>query len=84
MANLKYFLWLTTRKGFQPGETGALLAHFGTPEAAYFAQREEYDLLGLPKNKKEALEDKDLTGAEQILADCTRLGIQILTIQDAD
>jgi len=84
MANLKYFLWLTQRKGFQPGETAALLAHFGTPEAVYFAQREEYDLLGLSEGKKRALEDKNLAGAEKILEDCERLGIHIMTIQDAD
>lgn len=84
MANLKYFLWLTTRKGFQPGETGALLSHFGTPEAVYFAEGEEYELLGLPQNKKKALMDKNLAGAEKILEDCDREGIHIMTIQDAD
>lgn len=84
MANLKYFLWLTTRGGFQPGEVFALLDHFGTPEAVYFAQREEYDLLGLPEMKKKALEDKSLAGAEKIWEECERLGIHIMTIQDAD
>lgn len=84
MANLKYFLWLTTRKGFWPGEAGALLDHFGTPEAAYYAEGEEYDLMGLTGQKKAALLDKDLSGAERILADCARLDIRILSIQDAD
>lgn len=84
MANLKYFLWLTNRKGLQSEDPGALLAHFGTPEAVYFAPEEEYDLLGIPKSKKAALLDKDLSGAEKILADCDRLGIHIMTIQDAD
>ena len=84
MANLKYFLWLTTRKGLQPEDPGVLLAHFGTPEAAYFAPEEEYDLLGLPGGKKAALLDKKLDGAEKILADCDREGIHIMTIQDAD
>lgn len=84
MANLKYFLWLTQRKGFGPGEIGKTLSFFGTPEAAYFAQREEYELLDLPGGKKEALEDKSLAGAEKILEDCDRLGVHIMTIQDAD
>lgn len=84
MANLKYFLWLTTRKGLQPGDPGVLLAHFGTPEAVYFADREEYDLLDLPSAKKAALADKSLAGAEKIWEDCERLGIHITTIQDAD
>lgn len=84
MANLKYFLWLTTRKGFSTGEAVRLLAHFGTPEAVYFAQEEEYALLGLSAGKRAGLRDKDLAGAERILADCDRLGIHMTTIQDAD
>lgn len=84
MANLKYFLWLTTRKGFQPREAGELLARFGTPEAVYFADSEEYALLGLPMAKRRALEDKNLDEAEKILEDCDRKGIHIMTLQDAD
>ncbi len=84
MANLKYFLWLTTRRGFQPVDAGRLLDYFGTPEAAYFAEAEEYELLGLPPAKRQALVDKDLDGAERILESCDRLGIHIMTIQDAD
>lgn len=84
MANLKYFLWLTTRKGLQSEDPGLLLAHFGTPEAVYYADRAEYDLLGLPEGKKAALADKSLAGAEKILEDCERLGIHITTVQDAD
>lgn len=84
MANLKYFLWLTTRKGLSTGEPWELLSRFGTPEAVYFAERAEYALLGITGAKRESLEDKDLSGAEKILADCDRLGIRIMTIQDAD
>lgn len=84
MANLKYFLWLTTRKGFPALEANRLLAHFGTPEAVYFAPEEEYDLLGLTGSKKSVLMDKSLDGAEKILADCDRLNIHIMTLQDAD
>ena len=84
MANLNYFLWLTTRKGFQPGDPWKLLQRFGTPEAIYFAAPEEYALAGLSPAKAKVLEDKDLSGAEKILADCDRLGIRILTIQDAE
>lgn len=84
MANLKYFLWLTTRKGLDTGEPWELLSRFGTPEAVYFAERAEYELLGLTGVKRKSLEDKDLGGAEKILADCDRLGVRIMTIQDAD
>lgn len=84
MANLKYFLWLTTRKGLRPDDPGRLLSHFGTPEAVYFADGEEYELLGLPPGKQTVLRDKDLSEAERILEECDRLGIHIMTIQDAD
>jgi len=84
MANLKYFLWLTTRKGLRPGEPWDLLSRFGTAEAVFFAERPEYELLGLPEAKLRSLEDKDLSGAEKIMEDCDRLGIHILTAQDAD
>ncbi len=84
MANLKYFLWLTTRPGFQPGDAWSLLQRFGTPEAVYYAEPAEYELAGLPAGKREALADKSLDRAEEILAACDRLGQRILTIQDAD
>ena len=42
MSTKKYWIWLTLRRGL--GGTGAakVLDHFGTPEAAYFADPEEY------------------------------------------
>ena len=45
MATLKYWLWLSTRKGVRPEQAGRLLEHFGTPERAYYADPEEYDLV---------------------------------------
>lgn len=85
MASLKYWLWLSTRKGL--GTLGALrlLEHFVTPEQVYFARSEEYDLVeGLPRSGRPELDDKDLSRVQGILADCDRLGLRILTMQDAD
>ena len=85
MATLKYWLWLSTRKGLRPEHINRLLEHFGTPEAAYFADPGEYELLEeLPQGAGEVLLDKDLARAEAILADCDRLGVRILTCGDAD
>ena len=84
MAALKYWIWLTMRRGMTPLQTFRLLDHFGTPEAAYFANREEYRLCGLTDWQQRTLLDKSLDGAERILGDCDRLGIRILTIQDAE
>lgn len=84
MATLKYWLWLTTRAGVGHGEAFRLLEQFGSPEGAYFADREEYRLAGVGGGSLASLEDKSLDGAERILADCERLGVRILTIQDAE
>lgn len=45
MATLKYWLWLTGRRGL--GNAGALrvLDHFVTPERAFYADPEEYALV---------------------------------------
>ena len=84
MASLKYWLWLTNRRGVGPDAAFRLLEHFGTPEGVYFADPGEYALTGLPAQARKALEDKSLDTAERILADCDRLGVRILTIQDAE
>lgn len=85
LAALKYWLWLTTRQGLGTLTAVRLLDQFGTPESAYFADGEEYEGVdGLSAKAKESLEDKDLSGAERILADCDRLGYRLLTLQDAE
>lgn len=85
MATLKYWLWLTTRKGLGTLTAVRILEAFGTPESAYFADGKEYDLVeALSGTAKSSLLDKDLSGAEAILADCDRLGYRILTLQDAE
>lgn len=79
---LKYWLWLTTRKGL--GARGAWLTarHFSSPQAAYNADTWEYQQIsGL--RTVEPLLDKDLSLPERILRQCYEKGISILTVQDA-
>lgn len=84
MASLKYWLWLTTRKGLSGAGALNLLDHFGTPEAAHFADPAEYDLVpGLTKVGKGALLDKSMDEVERILERCEQLGYRILTFGDA-
>lgn len=85
MSTIRHWLWLSTR-GSAPGMYAArLLERFGSPEAAYFAPEEAYDRIdGLPAAVKQALRDKSMEGAEKILADCERLNIRILTMQDTE
>ena len=84
MSALKYWIWLASRRGL--GAAGALtvLDYFVTPERAYYADREEYGMLPLHPSQRRDLEDKSLDRAERILGDCERLGLRIMTFQDAD
>lgn len=84
MAELKYWLWLTTRTGLGPVGALSVLDCFTTPERAYYGEREDYDVLNLPPFVKNALMDKSMDEANRILGECDRLGIRIMTFQDAD
>lgn len=84
MTILKYWLWLTTRRGLSTPGVLSVLDHFGTPEGAYFADPGEYALIpGLTPFGQKSLMDKALDEPERILAECERLGIRIMTIHDA-
>ncbi len=81
---LHYWLWLATRKHLGVKGQLAVLTHFGTPEAAYFADPAEYRQIPSLKAKEYAsLEDKQLDEAEAILRACYEKNIKILTWQDA-
>lgn len=81
---LHYWLWLATRKHLGVKGQLAVLTHFGSPEAAYFADPEEYrQISSLNEKECKTLEDKRLDEAESILRDCYEKDIKILTWQDA-
>lgn len=81
---LKYWLWLTNLRGLSNQTRLALLRHFGTPEDIYYADEDEILLTeGITRQQAALLADHDLTVANRILADCQRLNISILTLQDA-
>ncbi len=84
MASVSYWLWLTGRAGLSPARRQQLLAQWGTPERIYFADPGEYALeADLSESARRGLEDKSLAQAEEILGQCERLGISVLTLQDA-
>ena len=83
MSTLRHWIWLSTR-GFAPGQYAArLLEAFGSPEGVYHADQGAYEALYLPPKVKAALQDKSLREADQVLDHCQRLGIRVVTIQDA-
>ena len=84
MSALKYWLWLTELPGLTNQTRLALLRHFPTPEDVYYADPEEVLLTeGITREQAKLLEDKDCSNADRILADCQRLDLDLLTIQDA-
>lgn len=84
MSSLKYWLWLSTRKGLSNTGICELLDYFGTPEAIHFAGDWEYnELSGLSGQAKASLIDKSMDEPNRILSECERLGQRILTMADA-
>lgn len=85
MANLKYWVWLSTRDHVWSGAVQKVAEYFGSPERAYYATRRDYEQIGgLNERMIKALLDKGTARADDILGDCDRLGVRIMTCQDAD
>ena len=85
MSVLKYWVWLSELRGLGNQARLALLRHFGTPEDIFFADEGEILLTeGITRAQADALKNHDLKDADRILADCQRLGLRILTVQDAE
>lgn len=85
MAQLKYWLWLANLPKLNNQMKLALLEHFGEPDKIYYGEKEEYFLVqGMTKSLAQELENKNLERADQILGDCDRLGLRIITLRDAE
>ena len=85
MSALKYWLWLSNLRGLGNQTRLSLLRRFPSPEEIYYADGGELLLTeGIRREDADILADKRLDTAEKILADCARLDIRILTIQDAE
>jgi len=85
MSALKYWIWMTELRGLGNQTRLALLRHFGSPEDVFYADEAEILLTeGITREQAAILKDHSLTAADAILADCQRLGIRLLTLQDAE
>ena len=83
MAGIQYLLWLTTRRGLSQRHQVELLDYFGGAERAYFADREAFEPFGLKEDTLRALCDKSLDQPQRILERCDKLGLFLLSCQDA-
>ncbi|MBQ2854101.1 MAG: DNA-processing protein DprA [Oscillospiraceae bacterium] len=81
---LVHWIWFAHRPGLTDRMKRSLLQHFQDPEEMFFAGSDDFDFLeGLTEEGRESLRDKDLSQAENILAQCRKEGIHLLTIRDA-
>ena len=79
---LIHWIWLATRPHIADWVKARLVRHFGDAESVYFAS-DWPGVEGLTEDGIESLKDRDLTTAEEILDECDRTGLRILTYQDA-
>lgn len=81
---LTHWIWLAHRPGVSDRMKAELMTHFCDPEDIFYA--DESTLCQFPALTQEALAgllERDLTGAEEILAACSRKQLHILTYRDA-
>ena len=77
-----YWIWLAGRAGLGPVKLRQLLEHRGNPQRLYQALPEELTRMGLSERVRQALSDKDLQSARNILRRCEALGVTIFTLRD--
>lgn len=84
MSQLRYWIWLSTLSGLSLRGQLQLVEHFGSPEAVFLSDRGALEQLeGLTERELKALSRRDLRTADNVLEDCRKHQISILTIQDA-
>lgn len=84
MSQLRYWVWLSTLPGLSSRGQLQLIEHFGSPEAVFLSDRSALEQLeGLTERELTVLSRRDLRRADDVLEDCRKHQIGILTLQDA-
>lgn len=83
MAALKYWIWLSSLHGVSPAAAAKLLEEIGDPESIFFSEQEKYIASGVDKRTAEALMNKSLGRAYEILDSCENAGITPVAMSDA-
>ncbi|MDR1116879.1 MAG: DNA-processing protein DprA [Oscillospiraceae bacterium] len=85
MAQLKYWVWLSSKTGIKPAACQELISHFGTLENLYYAERGDYlKADGITGAEADILGDKSFETADRIFEACDRGQIKLMTMQDAE
>ena len=81
---LQHWIWLAHRPGLNDRMKLVLLQHFSDPEDIYFADSGAFSHIEeITEEAVEALQEKDLIPAQEILDTCQREKLHILTYRDA-
>lgn len=80
---LLYWIWLAELKDITLLQKQRLLEHFHDPEELYHTADGVFQKLGLPEKERQALQNRDLKAAEQILHRCTEKDIKLLPLTDS-
>ncbi|MBE6977609.1 MAG: DNA-protecting protein DprA [Ruminococcaceae bacterium] len=81
---LMHWIWLATLPGLHDRQKALLMQYFRDAEDVFFADADAYGCIEeLSQEEREALGNKDTALAEDILRQCQRLKIHILTYRDA-
>lgn len=79
---LLHWIWYATLPNLTLRQKLQLLERFSDPEELYRMESFSH-IPDISPEMEEALQNKDLTGSRKILADCKRLQLGVLTMQDA-
>lgn len=81
---LIHWIWFANRPNLSDRGRAEILQHFQDAEDVYFAASDAFSCVdGLTAEALASLQDKDLSQAEQILGECAKKQIHILTWRDA-
>lgn len=80
---LLYWIWFAELKNIALLQKQKLLEQFHDPEELYHTAEPVFQKLGLSEKERQALQNKDLKEAEQILCRCTEKGIKCLPVTDS-
>lgn len=81
---LLHWLWLSQRPSLSDRVKANLLQHFSDAEDIFYADPESFQAIeSLSDEAVKSLQDKNLTQAQEILDQCNRKNIHILTYRDA-
>ncbi|MBR5236781.1 MAG: DNA-processing protein DprA [Clostridia bacterium] len=80
MSDIRFWLWLTLKKGIGSSKITALLEHFESPEEIYSADEAEFlKVEGLSGKDVRVLADRSMHRAEVVAESCRKHGIRVLT-----